>query len=94
LDGQSCPSSCPCITTAPHRHRQPAPSGAPRPRSYTIVGEIRFNGLGEWATARMLVAQFQNVQGSGLDQYLIGHKQVVLYPPEYKNGELEAPFAK
>jgi len=42
----------------------------------------------------MLVAQFQNVQGSGLDQYLIGHKQVVLYPPEYKNGELEAPFAK
>ena len=28
----------------------------------TIVGEIRFNELGEWATARMLVVQFQNVQ--------------------------------
>ena len=60
----------------------------------TIVGEIRFNELGEWATARMLLVQFQNVQGSGLDQYMTGHKQVILYPPEYKDGELEAPFAK
>ena len=60
----------------------------------TIVGEIRFNELGEWATARMLLVQFQNVQGSGLEQYMTGHKQVVLYPPEYKDGELEAPFLK
>jgi branched-chain amino acid transport system substrate-binding protein len=60
----------------------------------TIVGEIRFNALGEWATARMLLVQFQNVQGSGLDQYMTGHKQVILYPPEYKDGELEAPFGK
>jgi branched-chain amino acid transport system substrate-binding protein len=60
----------------------------------TIVGEIRFNELGEWATARMLLVQFQNVQGNGLEQYMTGHKQVVLYPPEYKDGELEAPFLK
>jgi branched-chain amino acid transport system substrate-binding protein len=60
----------------------------------TIVGQIRFNELGEWATARMLVVQFQNVQGSGLEQYMTGHKQVILYPPEYKDGEVEAPFAK
>jgi branched-chain amino acid transport system substrate-binding protein len=60
----------------------------------TIVGQIRFNELGEWATARMLVVQFQNVQGSGLDQYLTGHRQVILYPPEYKDGELAAPFGK
>jgi branched-chain amino acid transport system substrate-binding protein len=60
----------------------------------TIVGEFRFNELGEWAAARMLLVQFQNVQGSGLDQYLTGHKQVVLYPPEYRDGALEAPFAK
>jgi len=60
----------------------------------TIVGEIRFNELGEWATARMLLVQFQNVQGSGLEQYMTGHKQVVLYPPEYKDGELETPFLK
>jgi len=60
----------------------------------TIVGEIRFNELGEWANDRLLVLQFQNVQGTGLDQYLTGHKQVIVYPPDYKDGELEAPFAK
>jgi branched-chain amino acid transport system substrate-binding protein len=60
----------------------------------TIVGEVRFNELGEWATARPIVVQFQNVQGSGLDQYMTGRRQVIVYPPEYKDGELEYPFAK
>jgi branched-chain amino acid transport system substrate-binding protein len=60
----------------------------------TIVGEIRFNELGEWANARPIMVQFQNVQGSGLEQYLTGHKQVIVYPPEFKDGELEYPFAK
>jgi branched-chain amino acid transport system substrate-binding protein len=60
----------------------------------TIVGEIRFDAVGEWATPRLLVVQFQNVQGDGLEQYLTGHRQVILYPPEYKDGELEQPFAK
>ena len=60
----------------------------------TIVGEIRFNELGEWATARMLVVQFQKVQGSGLEQYMTGHRQVIVHPPQYKDGELDAPFAK
>jgi branched-chain amino acid transport system substrate-binding protein len=60
----------------------------------TIVGEIRFDELGEWKTPRMLIVQFQNVQGSGLEQYLTGNRQVILYPPQYKDGELEQPFAK
>jgi branched-chain amino acid transport system substrate-binding protein len=60
----------------------------------TIVGEIEFDKLGEWKTPRMLVVQFQNVQGSGLDQYLTGHRQVILYPPQYKDGELQQPFGK
>ena len=60
----------------------------------TIVGEIKFNELGEWAAARMLVVQFQNVEGSGIEQYMTGGKQVILYPPQYKDGELIAPFAK
>ena len=60
----------------------------------TIVGEIRFNELGEWATARPIVVQFQNVQGSGLEQFMTGRKQVIVHPPQYKDGELEYPFAK
>jgi branched-chain amino acid transport system substrate-binding protein len=60
----------------------------------TIVGEIRFNELGEWANARVLMVQFQNIQGSGLDQYLTGHKQVIVSPAQYRDGSLEQPFAK
>ena len=60
----------------------------------TIVGEIRFDELGEWRTPRMLLVQFQNVQGNDLQQYLTGHRQVILYPAQYKDGELEQPFAK
>jgi branched-chain amino acid transport system substrate-binding protein len=60
----------------------------------TIVGEIKFNALGEWATARPIMVQFQNVQGAGLDQYLAGHRQVIVYPVQYRDGELQAPFAK
>ncbi len=60
----------------------------------TIVGEIRFDERGEWATPRLLMVQFQGVDGSGLDQYLTGHKQVILYPTQYKDGDVQAPFAK
>jgi branched-chain amino acid transport system substrate-binding protein len=60
----------------------------------TIVGEIRFDALGEWQTPRMLIVQFQNVQGNGLEQYLTVHRQVILYPPQYKDGDVEQPFAK
>jgi len=60
----------------------------------TIVGEIRFNDLGEWANARTLMIQFQGIRGQGLEQYLTGHRQVIVYPAEYKEGVLEQPFAK
>jgi branched-chain amino acid transport system substrate-binding protein len=60
----------------------------------TIVGEIRFDENGEWAKPRLLLVQFQNVDGNNLDQYRTAGKQVILYPPEYKDGELQHPFAK
>jgi hypothetical protein len=40
------------------------------------------------------VVQFQNVHGSGLDQYLTGGRQVVVYPTQYKAGDLQYPFSK
>ena len=58
----------------------------------TIVGDIRFNELGEWADARVIMVQFQNIQGTGLEQYMTGHKQVIVYPNDLRDGELEYPF--
>jgi branched-chain amino acid transport system substrate-binding protein len=60
----------------------------------TIVGEIKFDELGEWANARVIMVQFQNIEGNGLDQYMKGHKQVIVYPPQYADGKLDQPFAK
>ena len=60
----------------------------------TIVGDIRFNELGEWADARVIMVQFQNIQGTGLEQYMTGHKQVIVYPNDLRDGELEYPFSR
>src|SRR5260221_7455168 len=60
----------------------------------TIVGPIRFNELGEWASSRVLMVQFQNVQGSGLEQFISGHRQVIVHPPALRDGTLEAPFSR
>lgn len=60
----------------------------------TIVGDIKFDKDGEWATPRLLMVQFRNIEGSNLEQFLKPGKQVILYPPDYKDGELEYPFTK
>jgi branched-chain amino acid transport system substrate-binding protein len=59
----------------------------------TVVGEISFGKDGEWAKPRQLVTQFQNVEPSNLDQFRTGAKQPVLWPLEYKNGNLIYPYA-
>jgi branched-chain amino acid transport system substrate-binding protein len=60
----------------------------------TIVGDIKFDERGEWATPRLLMVQFRNIQGSGLEQFMKPGKQVIQFPFEYKDGELEVPFTK
>ena len=60
----------------------------------TIVGEIKFNELGEWANARPIMVQFQDIRGSGLEQFMTGHKQVIVHPARYQDGELQYPFAQ
>ena len=60
---------------------------------HTIVGDIAFDARGEWAKARVLTVQFQNIKGNELSEYENSGTQVILYPPEYKDGEAR-PFAK
>jgi len=60
----------------------------------TIVGNIRFDAKGEWTKARLLMIQYQNIDGGNLDQYRTPGKAVILYPPEYKDGTLQQPFSQ
>jgi branched-chain amino acid transport system substrate-binding protein len=54
----------------------------------TVLGEISFGKDGEWTKPRQFTTQFQNVTGHDLDQFRDTTKQVVLWPDEYKTGDM------
>jgi branched-chain amino acid transport system substrate-binding protein len=60
----------------------------------TIVGPIRYGPDGEWATPRVVQAQFRGVVDKNIEQFRQPARQVVLYPDQYKTGDVIAPFEK
>jgi branched-chain amino acid transport system substrate-binding protein len=60
----------------------------------TIVGPIRYGPDGEWATPRVVQAQFRGVVDKNMEQFRQPGRQVVLYPDQFKTGEVIAPFEK
>ena len=60
----------------------------------TIVGPIRYDKSGEWANPRVVQAQFRGIKDKDVDQFKQPGKQVVIYPDEYKTGDVMAPFEK
>src|SRR4029079_13946297 len=58
----------------------------------TIVGDIKFNKEGEWETAKVLAVQFQGVQGNSVDQFRDPKTEVILWPAEYKPGNIVYPY--
>ena len=59
----------------------------------TMVGNIRFDAVGEWATPRVPMAQFRGIKGKDVDQFRQAGKQVIIGPAALKSGEL-TPFDK
>src|SRR5689334_21113619 len=59
----------------------------------TVVGELTFGKDGEWAKPRMVLTQFQNIAPNNTDQFKTGDHQPILWPPEYKTGEMIYPYA-
>jgi branched-chain amino acid transport system substrate-binding protein len=59
----------------------------------TIVGKIKFGKNGEWAHGRTLMVQYQKIQGTGIDQFRGPGKKVVLYPDEFKSGNIIYPYS-
>ena len=59
----------------------------------TVVGELTFGKDGEWSKPRMVLTQFQNIDPNNVDQFKSGSKQPILWPPEYKTGEMIYPYA-
>ena len=60
----------------------------------TIVGPIRYGPDGEWANPRVVQMQFRGVVDKNVEQFRDPKKYVILYPEQFKNGEIVAPFEK
>jgi branched-chain amino acid transport system substrate-binding protein len=60
----------------------------------TVMGPVSFGKDGEWSKARQFTTQFQNVRPNNLDQFRDGSKTLILWPPEFKNGNLIYPYSE
>ena len=55
---------------------------------------LAFGKDGEWAKSRQLFTQFQNVAPNDLEQFPAGSKQAILWPAEYKTGNMIYPYSE
>jgi branched-chain amino acid transport system substrate-binding protein len=60
---------------------------------HTVVGDITFGKDGEWAKSRVFFTQFQHVTGNSIDQFKDTTHEVVVWPNEYKTGDMIYPYA-
>ena len=60
----------------------------------TVVGEMTFGTDGEWTKSRVVFTQFQHVTGNSLDQFRDTTHEVVVWPKEYKSGDMIYPYAE
>jgi branched-chain amino acid transport system substrate-binding protein len=60
----------------------------------TVIGDVKFGPLGEWEKSRILYIQYQNIRGNDINQFRQPGKAVIMYPPEFKSGELIYPLSK
>jgi branched-chain amino acid transport system substrate-binding protein len=60
---------------------------------HTIAGDMRFGPTGEQPDSRVLLVQYQEIEGNGVEQFKLPGKQVILYPPALKSGEFNYPFS-
>jgi branched-chain amino acid transport system substrate-binding protein len=58
----------------------------------TVVGDIKFGKDGEWAEARVLFIQYRGITGNDIEQFKKPGTEVILYPGEFKSGDIEAPY--
>jgi branched-chain amino acid transport system substrate-binding protein len=60
----------------------------------TVVGDVTFGNKGEWSKSRILTVQFQNITGTSVGDFRDGGGETVLWPDQYKNGEVILPYSE
>jgi branched-chain amino acid transport system substrate-binding protein len=59
----------------------------------TVVGDVQYGPDGEWTRGRTVFTQFQDVAPNDFEQFADGKVEPVLWPPEYKTGDMIYPYA-
>jgi branched-chain amino acid transport system substrate-binding protein len=59
----------------------------------TIVGTIRYDAVGEWATPRLPMIQFTGVKDKNIDQFRGPGRQVIIAPAKLQTATV-VPFEK
>jgi branched-chain amino acid transport system substrate-binding protein len=59
----------------------------------TVAGDFSFGKDGEWAKPRTVFTQFRNVAPNDIEQFADGSKQPIVWPREYKTGDMVYPYA-
>jgi branched-chain amino acid transport system substrate-binding protein len=59
----------------------------------TVIGDVKFGADGEWVEPRMFAVQFRNIKGNDVQQFTQPGKEVIIFPPAYKSGDLAYPYA-
>jgi branched-chain amino acid transport system substrate-binding protein len=59
----------------------------------TIAGPMAFDRTGEQPNSRVLLVQYQGIEGNAVDQFKLPGKQVIIFPPELRSGEFRYPFS-
>jgi len=60
----------------------------------TVVGDVSYGKDGEWTKPRVLEVQFQNITGTGIDQFNTAKTEIVVGPPEFRTGDVLAPYSE
>jgi branched-chain amino acid transport system substrate-binding protein len=58
----------------------------------TVVGKVKYGPDGEWAKSRILMVQFQGIEDNNIEQFKKAGTRVVLYPEDWRSGELITPL--
>jgi branched-chain amino acid transport system substrate-binding protein len=58
----------------------------------TAVGVVRFAKNGEWAKGRVMSVQYGGIKSNDLAEFQKPGINTILWPPEFKTGDLKAPF--
>jgi branched-chain amino acid transport system substrate-binding protein len=58
----------------------------------TVVGDVTFGRLGEWAVPRVLTVQFRDIASTDISEFAEPKARIVVAPASYASGELAVPF--